>query len=109
MLGNTTNQPFKNCAEINDHPCETYNINTQIKFVTTMLKSSLFNYSDAYIPPKGTMTVTNKASAEAATYNNNKKVIFKNYAPFIDCISEINNTQVDNAEDICTIYTLNRI
>ena len=32
--------------------------------------------------------------------NANKKVIFKNCAPFTDCISKINNTQVDNAKDI---------
>ena len=29
-----------------------------------------------------------------------KKVIFKNYAPFTDCMREINNTQVDNAKYI---------
>ena len=29
-----------------------------------------------------------------------KKVIFKNCAPFTNCISEINNTQIDNAKDI---------
>ena len=29
-----------------------------------------------------------------------KKVIFKNWAPFPNCISEINNAQVDNAKDI---------
>ena len=29
-----------------------------------------------------------------------KKVIFKNCAPFTDCISNTNNTQVDNAKDI---------
>ena len=28
------------------------------------------------------------------------KVIFKNCAPFINCISEINNTQVDNAIEV---------
>ena len=36
----------------------------------------------------------------AAANNTNKKVIFKNCAPFTDCISKINNTQVDNAKDI---------
>ena len=35
-----------------------------------------------------------------AANNTNKKVIFKNCAPFTNCISEINNTQIDNAKDI---------
>ena len=64
-----------------------------------MLKSSLCDYSHAYIPVKGTINVNNTADAGAAL-NNNRKVIFKNCAPFTNCISEINNTQVDNAKDI---------
>ena len=65
-----------------------------------MLKSSLRDYSDAYILVKGTITVNNTAAAAAAANNTNKKVIFKNTAPFTICISDINNTQVDNAKDI---------
>ena len=65
-----------------------------------MLKSNLCDYSDAYIPVKGTITVPNTAVADADANNVNTKVIFKNCAPFINCISEINNTQVDNAKDI---------
>ena len=62
-----------------------------------MLKSSLCDYSDAYILVKGTITVNNTA---AAANNTNKKVIFKNCAPFTNCTNEINNTQVDNAKYI---------
>ena len=65
-----------------------------------MLKSSLCDYSDAYILAKGTISVNNTAAAGAAVNNTNKKVIFKNCAPFTNCISEINNTQRDNAKDI---------
>ena len=65
-----------------------------------MLKSSLCDYSDAYIFVKGTISVNNTAAAGAAVNNGDKKVIFKNGAPFINCISEINNTQVYNAKDI---------
>ena len=65
-----------------------------------MLKSSLCDYSDAYILVKGTITVNNTAAAGAAANNTNKNVIFKNCAPFTNCISEINNTQIDNAKDI---------
>ena len=65
-----------------------------------MLKSSLCDYSDPYILVKGTITVNNTAAADADANDTNKKVIFKNCAPFTNCISEINNTQVDNAKDI---------
>ena len=61
-----------------------------------MLKSSLCDYSDAYMLIKRTITVDSTAAEEADANNDNKKVIFKNCAPFTDCISEINNTQVDN-------------
>ena len=65
-----------------------------------MLKSSLCDYNDAYILVKGTISVNNTAAQGAAADNVNKKVIFKNCAPFTNCISEINNTQMDNAKDI---------
>ena len=99
---NTLNQPSKfktrNWTEINDESRGVYNVNSQIKFKTSMLKSSLCNYCDAYILVKGTIAVSNTAAAGAN--NTNKKVIFKNCAPFTNCISEVNNTQIDNAKDI---------
>ena len=99
-----SNQPSKfktrNWVEINDESRGAYNVNSQIKFKTTMLKSSLCDYSDAYILVKGTISVNNTAAQVAAANNTNKKVIFKNCAPFTNCISEINNTQIDNAKDI---------
>ena len=101
---NTLDQPSKfrtrNWIEINDESRGVYNVNSQIKFKTTMLKSSLCDYSDAYILVKGTISVNSTAAQGAAAYNTNKKVIFKNCAPFSNCISEINNTQIDNAKDI---------
>ena len=104
LMDSASNQPSKfrtkNWVELNDESRGTYNINSQIKFKTTMLKSSLCDYSDAYILVKGTITVNNKAAADANANNTDKKVIFKNCAPFTNCMSEINNTQVDNAKDI---------
>ena len=101
---NTLNQPSKfrtrNWIEINDESRGVYNFNSQIKFKTTMLKSSLCDYSDGYILVKGTISINNTAAQGAAANNSNKKVIFKNCAPFTNCISEINNTQIDNAKDI---------
>ena len=71
-----------------------------------MLKSSLCDYSDAYILVKGTISVNNTAAEGAAVNNTNKKVIFKNCAPFTNCISEINNTQIDSAKDIDIVISL---
>ena len=71
-----------------------------------MLKSSLCDYSDAYIFVKGTISLNNTAAAGAAANNINKDVIFKNCAPFTNCISEINNTQIDHAKDIDIVMSL---
>ena len=87
----------KNWVEINDESRGTYDVGSQIKFKTTMLKSSLCDYSDAYIHVKGTITVNNTAAADVDANNTNKKVIFKNCAPFTKCISEVNDTNVDDA------------
>ena len=87
-------------VEINDDSRETYGINSQTKFKTAMLKSSLCDYSDAYILFKGNIRVDNTAAAGDDANNTAKKLMFKNCAPFTDCISEINNTQVDNAKYI---------
>ena len=63
-----------------------------------MLKSSLCDYSDAYIHVRGTITVNNTAAEGAAVNNSNKKVIFKICASFTNCISQINDTNLDNAK-----------
>ena len=56
---------------------------------------------------KGTITVPNTTVVTAATNNDKEKVIFKNCAPFTDCISELDNTQVDYAKDVVMlIYNL---
>ena len=81
----------RNWVEINDESRGTYNANSQIKFKTTMLRSSLCDYSDAHVLVKGTITVNNTAAADADANNTNKKVIFRNCAPFVSAISEINN------------------
>ena len=88
----------------------TYNVNSQIKFKTTMLKSSLCDYSDGYILVKGTITIAGAGDNAAARQadKRDKGVVFKNCALFTNCISEINNTQVDNAKDI-DIVKMNQI
>ena len=59
-----------------------------------MIRSNLCDYSDAYVHIKATI-----AAAAAPVNNTNKKLIFKNCAPFTNCISKKNNTQVDDAQD----------
>ena len=64
--------------------------------------SSLCDYSDRYILVKGRITVTG-ARADAVDRQadeRDKGVVFKNYAPFINCKTEINNTEINNAKDI---------
>ena len=83
-----------------------------------MIRSNLCDYSDAHIHLKATITVPNTVAA-APINNASKKVIFKNWAPFINCIIEINNTQViinneiNNAQnidiDIIAYVQFNRI
>ena len=60
----------------------------------------LCDYSDAHILVKGSITVDNTAAGGAVANNTDKKLIFKNCSSFTNCISKINNTQIDNAEYI---------
>ena len=90
-----------------------------------MLRSDLYDFSNAYIVVKGNITVTKKtftvddidapnniaANVNATnTANNNafgnKKLVFKNNAPFINCISKINGVKIDNAEDLDVVMPI---
>ena len=66
LIDDSSNRPSKfktkNWVEINDESRGTYNINSQIKCKTTMLKSSLCDYSDAYNHVKVTVSVNNTAA-----------------------------------------------
>ena len=57
--------------------------------------------SDVYILVKRTIADPNMGAAGAAGNNTNKKVVFKNCAPFNSCITEISITQImDYAKDV---------
>ena len=110
MLGNTPNQPTKfrskNWIEINDGARGTYNTNSQIKLKISMIQSNLCDYNDAYILVIGTITVNELAAYRG---NSNIQVVFENCTPFNDCISKINDTQIDNAKDndvVMPMYSL---
>ena len=67
-----------------------------------MLRSDLCDYSDAYIVVKERISVTGTNDAN----RRNKKLTFKNNAPFRPCISRINNTFIDNAEEYSDKYSM---
>ena len=97
LLNDELNKPSKfrtrNWVEINDDITGAYYPNEQIRFKRAMLRSSLCDYSNAYILVKGNISVNDTAGAGAAANNTNKKIIFKNCAPFTNCIIKINNTE----------------
>ena len=76
-----------------------YKPNKQIRFKTSMLRSDLYDYSDAYIVVKGDITLT-KTNGRGIMDIRNRFLAFKNNAPFTNCISKINNVLIDNAEDL---------
>ena len=65
-----------------------------------MLRSSLCDYSDTCILVSATITVPKTAA------DNRKNTIIKNCTPFTNCISEMNNTQADNAKDIVIVMPM---
>ena len=77
LLNDGSNKPSKfrtkSLVEINDNIRGVYCPNKQIRFKTAMLRSSLCDYSDAYILVKGNITVNNTAADGAAANNTNKK------------------------------------
>ena len=102
-----------------------YNVNKEIKIKTPILRSDLCDFSDAYIVAKGDITVDKKIftaddfedpnnteaivnATNSANNNvlNEKKLVFKNNAPFINCITKINGTKIDNAEDLDVVMLM---
>ena len=97
LLDKASNQPSKfrtrNWVIINDESRGTY-AGDSIKFKTTMVRSNLWDYADAYILVKGTTTITGTENNDAARQADERdKVVDK-------CINRINNTEIDNAKEI---------
>ena len=100
LLGDTDNESLKFATRkwyvINDQKNTYYgegNKNsTTVKFETKVIKSSLCDYSDAYILVTGNITATGGDA--------NTRVAFKNCAPFTKCITHINDEHVDNADNL---------
>ena len=77
------------------------NDNKEIRIKTPMLRTDLCDFSDAYLVVKGVITVTEPDNAKRS-----KSVAFKSNAPFIKCISNINDLQIDNAEDLDVVMPM---
>ena len=102
---------IQNIQKINDDLMGMYNTNSQTKFKTLVWKTSLYDYIDAYIVVKGTLTVVGVGATAALTtkYRENKQVILENCALFTDCISKINETQLDNAKDLSIVMWIDNL
>ena len=81
-----------------------YNPSKHIRFKTSLLRSDLCDFSDAYIVVRGTVAVTNP---DHNAYD--KKLAFKNNAPFAPCISKIINTLIDNAKDLDIVMPMHNL
>ena len=114
LLNDESNQPSnfrtRNWVEINDESRGTYASN-DIKFKTTMLRSNLCDYADAYILVKRTTTITGAGNDDSAKQldERNKGVILKNCALFTKCATRINNADIDNAKDIDIVMPMYNI
>ena len=91
----------KKQIEVYDQSEKNDSVKKKIRIKTSILRSDLYDFSDAYNVVKGTITVTNPNNAKIK-----KTVVFKNNAPFINCISKINAVEIDNAEDLDVIMPM---
>ena len=71
-----------------------------------MLRSDLCDYVDAYILVNGTITVTANAGANNVRDKKNRKLILKNNAPFVSCITRINGELIEDAHDLDVVMPM---
>ena len=92
----------KKWVEVYDQSEGNYDVNKEIRIKTSMLRSDLCDYSDAYIVVKRTITVVRPNDAKK-----NKATTLKNNAPFINCI--INGVKIDNVEDLDVVMPMHNL
>ena len=73
-----------------------------------MLRSDLCDFTDASIVVKGTITLT-KTKERGIIDIRSRFLAFKNNAPFTNCISNINNVLIDNAEDLDAVMSMHNL
>ena len=91
----------KKWVDVHDQSGGKYNVNKEIRIKTSMLRSNLCDFNDAYIVAKGDITVGAPNNAKRK-----KVVAFKNNAPFTNCISKINGIKIDNVEDLNVVMAM---
>ena len=91
----------KKWIKVYDQSRGSYNVNKEITIKTSMVRSDLCDYSDAYIVVKGTITAVRPDNEKR-----NKSTACENNAPFINCISKINGIKIDNAEDLDVVMPM---
>ena len=115
----------KKWIEVYDQSQGNFDVNKEIRIKTSMLRSDLCAFSDAYIVVKGDIIVDKKtftaydfetpnntvANASATNNANNnafdeKRLIFKNNAPFINCVLKINGVKIDNADNLDVVMPM---
>ena len=92
----------KKWIEVYDQSRGNCNVKKEIRIKTSMLKSDSCDFNDAYMFVKGDVTLEGDNDAN----KQNKNLAFKNNAPFINCISKINNIKIDNAEDLDVVISM---
>ena len=89
-------------TEVSDQSEGNYNVNKYIRMKTSMLRSDLCDFNDAYIVVEGDITLEGDNDAN----KRNKNLAFKNNAPFINCISKTNGEKIDNAGDLDVVMPI---
>ena len=92
---NLSNFFTRDYVKVNSLP-NTYNENKSIRFKTPMLRSNLCDHADAYILVNGTITVAGNRPRD----RQNRPLTLKNNAPFVSCITRINNELIEDADDL---------
>ena len=113
LLGSTLDKVprfiTKKWIEVYDQSGGTCNTNKQIRFKTSMLRSDLCDYSDAYILVEGKITVRKGRNNNDNNNAYDNKLAFKNNAPFIYGISKINDKLIENAEDLDVVMLMHNL
>ena len=94
----------KKWVEVYNQSGGNYNVNEEIRIKTSILRSNLCDYSDAYIVVKGIITVVRLNGVKRK-----KSAGLKNNAPFINCISKIDGVKIDNAEDLDVVMPMHNL
>ena len=90
-------------TEIFDQSNGTRNKNKDIRFKTNQLRNDLCDLNDAYIVVTGKITVTNPGNDDDVY---NRKVSFKNSAPFFNCTLRKNSQLIEDVQDLDIVMSM---